>query len=42
MASENKMTRILITGIAGFIGYNLAMRLLNEGKVIYGIEYKEI
>ncbi|XLQ11088.1 MAG: GDP-mannose 4,6-dehydratase [cyanobacterium endosymbiont of Epithemia adnata isolate EadnSB Bon19] len=30
--------RILITGVAGFIGYHLAQRLLVEGYQIYGID----
>jgi UDP-glucuronate 4-epimerase len=29
---------ILITGVAGFIGYHLAQRLLAEGKQVYGID----
>ena len=29
---------ILITGVAGFIGYSLAERLLTEGHLIYGID----
>ena len=29
---------ILITGVAGFIGYSLAQRLLGEGESIYGID----
>ena len=32
------MRRILITGIAGFIGSNLAERLLNEGYYVVGID----
>lgn len=30
--------KILITGVAGFIGYHLAQRLLREGKQVYGID----
>ena len=30
--------RILITGVAGFIGSNLALRLLNEGHEVVGID----
>jgi UDP-glucuronate 4-epimerase len=30
--------KILITGVAGFIGYHLAQRLLQEGKQVYGID----
>ena len=30
--------RILITGIAGFIGYHLALRLRNEGHDVYGFD----
>jgi UDP-glucuronate 4-epimerase len=30
--------KILITGVAGFIGYHLAQRLLAEGHEIYGID----
>ncbi len=29
---------ILITGVAGFIGYHLAQRLLTEGQQVYGID----
>jgi UDP-glucuronate 4-epimerase len=29
---------ILITGVAGFIGYSLARRLLNDGMQVYGID----
>ena len=29
---------VLITGIAGFIGYSLAQRLLSEGFSVYGID----
>ena len=28
----------LITGVAGFIGYHLALRLLNEGQKVVGID----
>lgn len=30
--------KILITGVAGFIGYHLAQRLLSEGNEVYGID----
>jgi UDP-glucuronate 4-epimerase len=30
--------RVLITGVAGFIGYHLAQRLLAEGSEVYGID----
>lgn len=30
--------QVLITGVAGFIGYHLAQRLLNEGVQVYGID----
>ena len=30
--------RVLITGVAGFIGFTLAQRLLNRGDQIYGID----
>ena len=30
--------RILVTGAAGFIGYNLCQRLLQEGTQVYGID----
>ncbi len=30
--------KTLITGVAGFIGYHLAQRLLQEGKQVYGID----
>jgi UDP-glucuronate 4-epimerase len=29
---------ILITGVAGFIGYHLADRLLREGEIVYGVD----
>lgn len=32
------MNKILITGIAGFIGSNLAKRLLDEGHDVYGVD----
>jgi UDP-glucuronate 4-epimerase len=32
------MKKILITGAAGFIGYHLSLRLLEEGYEIYGID----
>ena len=32
------MSKILITGAAGFIGYHLSKRLLAEGYEIYGID----
>jgi len=32
------MTKILITGCAGFIGYHLSQRLLEEGYEIFGID----
>jgi nucleoside-diphosphate-sugar epimerase len=30
--------KILITGVAGLIGYHLAQRLLAEGNQVYGID----
>ncbi|MGL4882285.1 MAG: GDP-mannose 4,6-dehydratase, partial [Waterburya sp.] len=30
--------KILVTGVAGFIGYHLATRLLAEGNDVYGID----
>lgn len=33
-----KNNRILITGVAGFIGFHLARRLLSEGYLVYGID----
>ena len=32
------MYRVLITGVAGFIGYNLAQRLIHEGYEVVGID----
>ena len=32
------MNKILITGCAGFIGYHLANKLLNEGYEVFGID----
>jgi UDP-glucose 4-epimerase len=32
------MTRVLITGIMGFIGSNLAQRLVDDGVEVYGVE----
>ena len=33
-----KNKKYLITGSAGFIGFHLCKRLLNEGKIIVGID----
>lgn len=30
--------KILITGVAGFIGYHLAQRLLAQGNLVYGVD----
>ena len=30
--------KILVTGVAGFIGYHLAQRLLSDGEEVYGID----
>ena len=30
--------KILITGVAGFVGFSLAIKLLNENKFVYGID----
>ena len=32
------MTRVLITGAAGFIGHHLALRLLDEGCAVTGVD----
>ena len=32
------MYRVLITGVAGFIGYNLAQRLIHDGYEVVGID----
>ena len=31
------MVKILITGVLGFIGSNLAARLINDGYEVYGV-----
>ena len=36
------MNRILITGIAGFIGSNLSRALLDKGYVVYGVDNLEV
>ncbi len=33
-----ELKNVLITGVAGFIGFHLAKRLLEEGKIIWGID----
>ena len=30
--------KVLVTGCAGFIGYNLSIEMLNEGSTVYGID----
>ena len=30
--------KILVTGIAGFIGYHVALKLAEDGHNVYGIE----
>lgn len=35
---EKLETPILVTGVAGFIGYHLALRLLKEGRAIVGLD----
>ena len=30
--------KILITGVAGFIGFNLAIKLLKNKSIVYGID----
>ena len=30
--------KVLVTGVAGFIGYHLAQRLLADGEFVYGID----
>ena len=30
--------KILITGVAGFIGFNLAKKLLKNKSIVYGID----
>jgi len=32
------MTSLLITGTAGFIGFHLAQRLLDEGHAVFGLD----
>lgn len=29
---------VLVTGVAGFVGYHLAQRLLSQGIQVYGID----
>jgi UDP-glucuronate 4-epimerase len=38
MENEATKSKILLTGVAGFIGYFLAKRLLNEGMQVLGID----
>ena len=38
MDVNNKNTKILITGAAGFIGYHLSKKLLDLGLEVYGID----
>ena len=35
---KNKMKTVLITGIAGFIGFHLAHKLINNGFIVVGID----
>jgi len=32
------MAKVLVTGVAGFIGSNLADRLINEGHQVIGVD----
>ena len=32
------MKKILLTGVAGFIGYHLSLLLLKKGYVVYGVD----
>src|SRR5437868_12392583 len=30
--------KLLVTGVAGFIGFHLARRLIDEGHIVYGVD----
>jgi len=38
MHKENKKKKIIITGVAGFVGFHLAELLLGKGYAVYGID----
>jgi UDP-glucuronate 4-epimerase len=35
---EGMMARVLVTGVAGFVGFHLAQRLLTEGQEVVGVD----
>lgn len=36
--SKNELKRVLVTGAAGFIGYHLSLKLVNEGMDVIGLD----
>ena len=37
-AASEQTEPVLVTGVAGFIGYHVARRLLEQGRVVVGLE----